>query len=152
MATHMNGRGASMEYERMVSEVEDRAGDGLDQAGAERALLVTLATLAERIAPQEASDLAAQLPAKLKTALLAAHAPAEDFSANEFLDRVAEREGVSRSEAYDHVRAVFNVLAEAVTGHELAHVREALPAEFDTLFRPPGRAKWPAVHAHHPHG
>ena len=36
----------------------------------------------------------------------------------EFVRRVADREQLSRSEAYDHVWAVFNVLGEAVTARE----------------------------------
>ena len=139
-----------MNYDALVLKLEGRAANGLDQAGAKRALHATLATLAERISRRQARDLAAQLPVPLKPALQAT-AAAEQFSSREFVRRVADREQVSRSEAYDHVRAVFNVLAEAVTAREIAHVREGLPGEFGVLFRPPGSAKWPDTHARRPH-
>jgi uncharacterized protein (DUF2267 family) len=73
------------------------------------------------------------------------------ISLQELLRRVADREDVSPSEALHHARAVMDALAEAVTGRELRRVREHLPDEFETLFRPPPAAGWPQTHRHRPH-
>lgn len=129
-----------MRYQEFVRRVEARAAGGLDQEGAERAIRSTLATLSEALSAEEASDLAAQLPSELKPALVAG-GHGERLAAGEFLRRVAEREGMSRSEALDHSRAVTDVLAEAVTAGELADIRAELADEMQTVFkRPAARA------------
>jgi uncharacterized protein (DUF2267 family) len=141
----------AVNYMEYIRRVEDRAGGGLDQEGAELAIRATLATLAERISAKEASDLAAQLPKEFKPALRRRGAGPGTFDIDEFVRRVADREELTPSEAFDHVRAVTNVLAEAVTGHELEDVRATLPDEFATLFQPPAAVNWPDAHAHRPH-
>ena len=141
----------AVNYNEYLRRVEERASGGLDKEGAELAIRATLATLAERISAKEASRLAAQLPKELKPILLQRRARLADFDVDEFVQRVASREELTPSEAFDHVRAVTNVLADAVTGHELEDVRAELPDEFATLFQPPAAVKWPEAHAHRPH-
>ena len=134
-----------MRTTEFIERVEARAAGGLSRADAERATQATLETLAARISPREAGALGAQLPRELARALQPG-APPEGFSPLEFLDRVAERGGVSRSEALDRVRAVMNVLADAVSAPELAHVRAELPADYELLFAPPAMVGWPDAH------
>jgi uncharacterized protein (DUF2267 family) len=72
-----------MEY---IRRVEDRAGGGLDQEGAELAIRATLATLAERISAKEASDLAAQLPKEFKHVRAVTNVLAEAVTGHELED------------------------------------------------------------------
>jgi len=105
----------------------------------ERARVATeavLETLAERIAPGDVDDLMSRLP-------LALHAPLKrgksrqrggprPMRAEEFLERVAEREGVDEEQAWEHARAVFAVLRDAV-GDEFFDVAVQLPADYAAL-------------------
>lgn len=125
-----------MRYQEFVRRVEARAAGGLDQEGAERAIRSTLATLSESLSAKEARDLAAQLPSELKRVLLVG-GRGEQLRASDFLRRVAQREGLSPSEALDHTRAVTDVLAEAVTAGELADIRAELGDEMEAVFKHP---------------
>jgi uncharacterized protein (DUF2267 family) len=139
-----------LHYEEFVRQVERVAPGGLDQGGSERAIVATLATLAERISPGTAADLAAQLPKQLKAALRGAR-PAGPPGLEGFVHSAAERQGLSSSEALDRARAVVSVLAQAVTGHELERVRAELGEGYDALFRPPAAVRWPDSHTSPPH-
>jgi uncharacterized protein (DUF2267 family) len=109
--------------------VADHAAVDLDTARA--ATEAVLATLAERIAGGEVDDLAEQLSDELRRVLERAKTrKAERMSLDEFVQRVAEREGVSPEQAHDHVRAVFQTLREAVTGDEWADMTAELPDEY----------------------
>jgi uncharacterized protein (DUF2267 family) len=48
----------------------------------------------------------------------------------EFVRRVAEREGVTPAEAFEHARAVFATLREAVGEDEFLDVSAQLPLEY----------------------
>lgn len=129
-----------MQYEEFVQRMESKLGpDALDPADpgqAQLAIQATLTTLAERITGGEASKLASQLPAELKTSLEAKseEEAAEDFSLEEFHRRVAEREDVDQAKATVHASVVMSTLREAVTGGEVEDVRSQLPDEFAPLF------------------
>jgi uncharacterized protein (DUF2267 family) len=115
--------------EEFLARVADHAAVDLDTARA--ATKAVLATLAERIAGGEVDDLAAQLSDELREVLEDAKTrKAERMSLDEFVRRVAEREGVSPEQAQDHVRAVFQTLREAVTGDEWADMTAELPDEY----------------------
>jgi uncharacterized protein (DUF2267 family) len=108
---------------------------------AERAVQATLRTLAERISGGEARDIAVQLPPEAGE-LLADGSKAERFDLEEFLRRVAEREGVDVDEAESHARAVFAALGRTVTHDELRDMASELPREFAPLVtggQPPPR-------------
>ena len=85
-------------YDVILDRVEGRA--GLDRHGARRALEAVLETLAERIAGGEVDDLADALPDELRPPLERGRdrtgGKAQRMSLDEFVARVAEREGVSR--------------------------------------------------------
>jgi uncharacterized protein (DUF2267 family) len=119
-----------VDYEAFIDVV--RAAAALDRDDAERATRATLQTLAERIDRGEARDLAARLPAEVAP-WIATTSPAEGFDVDEFLHRVAQREGVDESTAYGHVRAVFDALARAVGPDELEDVAAQLPKDYAPL-------------------
>lgn len=121
-----------MQYDEFVGEVQNRArlpsrGDTL------RAIQATLETLAERIAPGEAGDLAAQLPPELSTFLTDVETT-ERFPINDFFLRVAAKETADLPDATHHARAVIAVLGEAVTTGEMEDIRAQLPDNYKPLF------------------
>ncbi|MEA2127649.1 MAG: hypothetical protein QOJ85_540 [Solirubrobacteraceae bacterium] len=105
-----------------------------DETAARRAAEAVLETLGERIAAGEVEDLLARLPVEL-------HAPlrrgsrngggkAEQMTLVEFLERIADREGVTLDEARDHARAVFLALRDLVGDDELFDVVVELPSDY----------------------
>ena len=91
-----------------------------------------LQTLAERIDRGEARDLAARLPAEVAP-WIATTSPAEGFDVDEFVRRVAQREGVDEPTAYGHARAVLDALDRAVGPDELADVAAELSNDYAAL-------------------
>ena len=112
--------------------VADRV--GLDPDGARRASDAVLETLAERIAGGEVDDLIARLPvalhAPLKRGRERSGGRATPMSFEDFLRRVAEREGDGAAPAQTHVRAVLSTLREAVGDDEFFDVTVQLPDEY----------------------
>lgn len=133
--------GAPANREDLLRAVADLAGlESTDTA--EQATLATLRTLGEHVTAGEAADLAAQLPGRLAAAVTEEtdESPTA-FSVDEFVDRVAEREGNGgddRAAVTRHVRAVFAALAENGLENELQEVREQLPNEYASLFEREG--------------
>jgi uncharacterized protein (DUF2267 family) len=125
--------------ETFVAKVADRA--GLDRDGAVRTSEAVLETLGERISRGEVEDLATQLPPELRRALERGDArssgAARKMSLDEFLQAVAEREGLTPEEAREHTRAVFATLREAVSPKEFADMTAQLPDEFTTVLARP---------------
>lgn len=122
-------------YSEFLGAVQQRA--RLDsQEAAVGATRATLATLSERLDPGEAGDVAAQLPGEIGRYLTEVEG-VESFPWREFVDRVAEREGLDegdRADATYHAQVVLAVVAEAVTPGELADLRDQLPEGYDDLF------------------
>ena len=58
---------------------------------------------------------------------------AERFNLDEFLDRVAKREGTDIETALQHARAVFFALGSALSPEALAHMASILGRDFDPL-------------------
>jgi uncharacterized protein (DUF2267 family) len=113
--------------------VAETAGISLEEA--ERAARATLSTLAERITRGEADDIAGFLPRELRGELTAAPEPAEPFGLDEFVRRVAEREGVDPATASGHAQAVFTALGQAVAPGELRDMAAQLPRDFEPLLQ-----------------
>jgi uncharacterized protein (DUF2267 family) len=118
------------EYEQFIKTIQHRAEASREEA--ERAAGVTLATLAERLSAGEARDIAEQLPRDLGSWLADADG-AEPFHADEFLRRIAQREGVDLDTAERHARAVFTALGRAVKHQELEDMATELPKDFEPL-------------------
>ncbi|MDB6123727.1 MAG: hypothetical protein JWQ71_2720 [Pedosphaera sp.] len=129
-----NGKGFFMQYDRFVGHVQHRA--QLPSNGeAIHAIRATLPTLAERLTPEEAKDLASQLPQEIGVFLHREPSqPAERLSLDDFFHRVSEREGKDLPTSVYHARVVIEVLKEAVSPGEMRDVQAQLPAEFSALF------------------
>ncbi|MCW2951827.1 MAG: hypothetical protein JWQ48_997 [Conexibacter sp.] len=127
--------------EEFVEGVAQRAGLVGERERARRATEATLETLGERISHGEVDDLAEQLPAELRSPLARGDelsgGAARPLSLDEFLLRVAEREGETPLEVPTHARAVFATLREAVSEREFADIEAQLPNEYAALLARP---------------
>ena len=123
-----------MQTQEFLGHVQNRARLAtLDDAL--RATRATLTTLAERLGPDEARHLGAQLPSEIKMCLTDGGASTpERFSSDEFLLRVCAREGVGLPQSTHHARAVIDVLTEAVSPGEIGDVVQRLPDDYRRLF------------------
>jgi uncharacterized protein (DUF2267 family) len=119
-----------MDYESFLAIVAQHGVDGSEDA--ERASRATLRTVGERIGREEARQLAAQLPPELAP-WIATMSPAERFGADEFVRRVARREGIEAAIARHHVCAVFDALARTVSDDEWHDLVSELPSSFAPL-------------------
>jgi uncharacterized protein (DUF2267 family) len=121
--------------DEVILRVAERA--GLDVDPARRATEAVLETLAERIAGGEVEDLVSRLPVTLHAPLNRGVQRSEGrptrLSLEEFLQRVADREGAELSAAREHTRAVFATLRDAVGDEEFFDVTDQLPTEFRSL-------------------
>jgi uncharacterized protein (DUF2267 family) len=124
-----------MKGEQFIAEVRNLAEVGSNEE-AQKATRATLETLKERLAGNEPSNLAAQLPPEIAP-YVEGEGGREAFSVEEFYGRVAQKEGVGNDEAVKHARAVASVLQTAVTGGELEDVRSQLGDEYKELFGQP---------------
>lgn len=118
--------------EEFWRRVANRA--AFDADGARRATDAVLTTLAERISGGEVDDLIGRLPVELHPPLqegtARSNGVARRMSLDDFLRRIAEREGVTPAEAREHARAVFATLREAVGESEFLDVSAQLPLEY----------------------
>jgi len=128
----VNPKEVVMEYDHFINQVHDRARLGSTER-AVTAVRATLATLAERIVPHEASDLAAQLPREIAYYLSESLVAPERLSSGEFMNRVALRENCDFSDAIFHARCVIEVLEEAISPGKLHDLLAELLANFDPL-------------------
>src|SRR5215469_18328946 len=120
-----------MEYGEFIDVIGEASGD-LDTGTAPQAAKATLQTLAERLPGSEAQHLFLELPDELKP-WVRSSSDAGAFDIDEFLGRVARREGVDVETALDHARAVFVALGDAISPEEVEHVAAALPGTFEPL-------------------
>jgi uncharacterized protein (DUF2267 family) len=93
---------------------------------------VVLQELCDRLTGDEAHDLLAQLPARLKTRMIVSPA-AQRISADEFVERVAAELELTPDEAKRRVRAVFATLRRAVSLGEFDDVLAQLDPEYADL-------------------
>ena len=123
-----------MNYKEFVGQVQHRL-EYAEFGRAVRATRAVLTTLGERLHEGEATDLASPLPMEIDRYLIEAD-HGQRFDYREFLDRVADREGVDRADANYHAQQVLAVVAEDVPAGNVEKVRNQLPEEFDRLFEP----------------
>jgi uncharacterized protein (DUF2267 family) len=121
--------------EALLHGVADRA--GLFPDGARRATEAVLETLAERIAAGEVDDLIALLPLELHAPLARGkqhgNGKAVRMPLDDFVRRVAEREGISLEAAREHVAAVLATLRELLPDAEWRDVTAQLPRDYEAL-------------------
>jgi uncharacterized protein (DUF2267 family) len=122
--------GRPVSYDEFVEEVAGRA--GIEREEAERTSVEVLQELSDRLTGDEAWDLLAQLPARLKTAVIISPA-AQPIGADEFVTRVARQLGIEKDEARNRIRAVFATLRRAVTLGEFDDVLAQLDPEYADL-------------------
>jgi uncharacterized protein (DUF2267 family) len=120
-----------MKYDKLIKEVKERAGID-EREEAETTTLVILQALADRLTGEEADDLVAQLPEPLKSEILVTNEPIT-MSVAEFVDWVADELEISPDEARKRIRAVFDVLKEAVTPGEFHDLLVQLPSGYAEL-------------------
>jgi uncharacterized protein (DUF2267 family) len=122
--------------DELIRRVAERGQLTVDQS--ERAVEAVLETLAERLAPGEIDDLIARMDRDFRPPLergKANQTPAtRRMDRTEFLQRVADRAGISFEEAFDHARAVFTTLRDALPGGEFWDIAAELPAEYAALW------------------
>jgi uncharacterized protein (DUF2267 family) len=122
-----------MKGEQFIAEVRNLAELDTNE-DAQKAIRSMLETLKERLAGNEPSNLAAQLPPEIAP-YVEGDGGREAFSVQEFYERVAQKEGTTNSEeAVKHARAVATVLQTAVSGGELEDVRSQLGNDYEELF------------------
>ncbi|WP_049970600.1 DUF2267 domain-containing protein [Haladaptatus cibarius] len=121
-----------MNYSDFIGQVQHRLKLG-EQGKTVRAIRATLTTLGERLQEGEAKDLAGPLPMEIDWYLERAES-GQRFHFDEFVDRVAEREGIERQDALFHAKGVLSLVAEVVPEGEYQQVRQQLPDEYDPLF------------------
>lgn len=114
-----------------IESVADRARVPIDVA--EALTEATLGTLAQHLTRGEAADLAARMPERLRPCLMKATEPAESFSSEEFIRRVAECAGVDRVTAERGVVGVLRAMRGAVGQKEFKDALAQLPKEFRTM-------------------
>jgi uncharacterized protein (DUF2267 family) len=119
-----------MDYQQFVGIVQ-RELPRLSREQADRAAQATFQTLAERLSRGQARDLVEQLPGS--GPWLYTETDAESFDYDEFVVRVAKREGVDEATAERHARAVFAALGRAIDPAELADLIAELPEDFRPL-------------------
>lgn len=123
---------AASASEEEFLELVERAGD-ITRQEAREAVRATLCVLAERITHAEAEDVAVFVPGGYRELLTSVAEPAEPFSVDEFVRRVARREGIDGSTAIRHVRAVFTALGKTASLDALSNVAAQLSTDFDPL-------------------
>jgi uncharacterized protein (DUF2267 family) len=99
---------------------------------ARRMTRATLCTLGERLSDRQARELAGQLPDDVADALTRPEGR-EAFGYDEFVHRVAAREGVSARTARTDSIAVMAAVAETIPATELEYVRAALSDDYRPL-------------------
>lgn len=124
-----------MKYSEILNKVDSELGLN-DKQQAEVIVTGTLELIGQRIAGQEPSNLASQLPKELQEPLTRHTGSAETFNVDEFLRRLADHEGtgVDPESAREHAQTTLRVIGSFVSDGELEDVRDQLPAGYAPLF------------------
>lgn len=112
---------------------------GPDRQRCYQALRAVLFSLRDRLTPDEAAQLAAQLPMLVRGIYYEGYRPAGKperiRSRDEFLQKIGEHLEQTRPLGADEAaRAVFKVLDHYLDPGEMADVKQSLPQEIRTLF------------------
>jgi uncharacterized protein (DUF2267 family) len=112
---------------------------GPDRQRCYQALRAVLFSLRDRLTPDEAAHLAAQLPMLVRGIYYEGYRPAGKperiRSRDEFLEKIDTHLQQTRTLGADEaVRAVFKVLDHYLDPGEMAEVKQALPHEIRALF------------------
>ncbi|NDJ25084.1 DUF2267 domain-containing protein [Nostoc sp. B(2019)] len=126
-----------MEYNEFITHVQSLAqSDSREEA--ERSTRATLETVKERIAIDQAQDLATQLPQELGKYLQGKEEESnKSFNLQEFIARASQKENIEPTTAAIHVRAVFAVLQNAVKPEIFAAFHANFSHDYEELFATP---------------
>ncbi|MEA3214585.1 MAG: hypothetical protein QOJ19_741 [Acidimicrobiia bacterium] len=123
--------------DELVGDAAARMEGDASMETARRALEAVLETLAERIAPGEVQDLVSRLPLAFHEPLRRGAAQCTEHTrrrtAGEFVQVVAEREGVGPDTARRHIRAALAALRAALGDEEFSDMVVELPKDYDIL-------------------
>lgn len=122
-----------MDYDTFIGEVQNR-GQLSSREDALRTTRITLETLSQRIEPDGAENLGAQLPEEVGR-FLSQVDTGETFEWNEFIDRIVEKGNYNledeRADAVHHTRVVMDVVADAVTVSAIENLRDQISSADD---------------------
>lgn len=126
-----------MDYDTFIGEVQNRA-QLPSRESAVQVSRITLETFSERIEPNAAENLAAQLPDEIGRHLEKIEV-VERFDWDDFVDRIVEKGGYNpedeRAEAVHHARVVIDVVNDAATEGAIDDIRDQLSEEdWDQLY------------------
>lgn len=120
-----------MNHDEFVGHVQHRA--HLPSRGAAETIIrATLETLRERLQPEAAAHVAAQLPHEIGRHLRGG-AEFEHLNLSEFYRRVAEREEDDVQRAAFHARCVLETVSKAITPGAARKLENQMPLEFREL-------------------
>ena len=125
-----------MTYDDLLGRVA--VGAGLEKDEANRVTRAFFQTLAKRLGNDEAREFATQLPAELQDTLAPTDPDVEQFSTDEFLQRVGEDAGIEPARVEQAAHAVWRAVHDAVSKGELGDVKSQLPDTFVKLFEASG--------------
>jgi uncharacterized protein (DUF2267 family) len=128
------GRRRAMASDDLVGRVAELLGS--DRGTAQSAVEAVLYLLGVRISAGEVEDFAGELPGNVRDWLergMAERRAATPMSEQEFVARVAEREGVTPEEAERHAHAVFQALREAIDPKEFSDMAAQLSRDYAPL-------------------
>lgn len=122
-----------MQFSDFIDQVRERT--GLDTSeDAERLARAVLETLGERLDRKVRNGVEAQLPNELKDVLLARAQNTDQYTLEEFYNRVGARADLNYRDATKRTQQVLAVLQEAIAEGEKMQILESLPAEYGQLF------------------
>ncbi|ADD07364.1 DUF2267 family protein (plasmid) [Natrialba magadii ATCC 43099] len=121
-----------MNYKAFIGQVQHRL-EFAQLGQAVRATRAVLTTLGERLHEGEATDLASPLPMEIDRYVTTAE-HGQRFDYQEFLDRVADRANVDRSDANYYAQQIVAVVADVVPPGNIEKIENQLPDDFNPLF------------------
>jgi uncharacterized protein (DUF2267 family) len=121
-----------MTYRELIKKVQQYS--GFSDSESEQSLKLVVETLSTRLAPDEREDFASQLPAELQDVALTTN-EADTYSLEEMYEQLAEIEGVNESRIETQVKAVWRALKDAISGGEIAQIRNQLPKDLAAELR-----------------
>lgn len=128
---------AGTTYRAFIRELCEKG--AFDEAFAERAVVSVLCTLEQRLMSTEASDMEAQLPARLREVLRECRVTGSKprkFGRDEFLRIVAQDlELAGEQDAESVTRVVFELVRQHLSEGEASDVEGQLPADLRSLWR-----------------
>ena len=122
-----------MQFDDFITRVQEQA--RLNTR--EEAIALTravLETLGERLDRKVRNGIEAQLPNDLKEFLLAREGQGDQYSLEEFYNRIGARADLNYADATERTREVIAVLRQAIPGGEVEDILEDLSPEYRELF------------------